>query len=120
MNKKIITLALALALPLTVAAYPGGKGGVEGHHANRVEHLAKNLDLTPEQKTKVEAIFKEQEEKLKIIHEETHKRLQEVLTKEQITKLDELKKQRHEKWKNKLEALKDKITSEEKAPEQKK
>ena len=115
MNKKIITLALALALPLTVAAYPGDKGDFEGHHANRVEHLAKNLDLTPEQKTKVEAIFKEQEEKFKLIHEETHKRLQEVLTKEQITKMDDLKKQRHEKWKNKLESLKDKI-----APEQKK
>jgi Spy/CpxP family protein refolding chaperone len=115
MNKKIITLALALALPLTVAAYPGDKGDFEGHHANRVERLTKNLELTPEQKTKVEAIFKEQEEKLKIVHEETHKRLQEVLTKEQITKLDDLKKQRHEKWKNKLESLKDKI-----APEQKK
>ena len=115
MNKKIITLALALALPLTVAAYPGDKGGFEGHHANRVERLTKNLDLTTEQKTKVEAIFKEQEEKLKIIHEETHKRLQEVLTKDQITKLDELKKQRHETWQKKREALKD-----QKAPEQKK
>jgi protein CpxP len=115
MNKKIITLALALALPLTVAAYPGNKGDFDGHHANRVEHLTKNLELTPEQKTKVEAIFKEQEEKLKIIHEETHKRLQEVLTKDQITKLDELKKQRHEKWQKKREALKD-----QKAPEQKK
>ena len=115
MNKKIITLALALALPLTVAAYPGGKGGGEGHHANRVERLTKNLDLTAEQKTKVEAIFKEQEGKFKIIHEETHKRLQEVLTKDQITKLDELKKQRHETWQKKREALKD-----QKAPEQKK
>ena len=115
MNKKIITLALALALPLTVAAYPGDKGDFEGHHANRVERLTKNLELTPEQKTKVEAIFKEQEEKLKIVHEETHKRLQEVLTKDQITKLDELKKQRHDKWQKKQEALKD-----QKAPEQKK
>ena len=114
MNKKIIILALALALPLTVAAYPGGKGGVEGHHANRVEHLAKNLDLTPEQKTKVEAIFKEQDEKFKIIHEETQKRLQEVLTKEQMTKMDEMKKQRHEKWQKKHEALQDQVTPEQK------
>jgi periplasmic protein CpxP/Spy len=120
MNKKTIILALTLALPLTATAFPGDKGDFEGHHGNRVERLTKQLDLTAEQKTKVEAIFKEQEEKLKVIHEETHKRLQEVLTKEQITKLDDLKKQRHEKWKNKLEALKDKITSEEKAPEQKK
>lgn len=112
MNKKIITLALALALPLTVAAFPGDKGGFEGHHANRVERLAKSLDLTPEQKTKVEAIFKEQEEKFKIIHEETQKRLQEVLTKEQMTKMDEMKMQRREKWRNKLEAFKDQVATE--------
>ena len=55
MNKKIITLALALALPLSVSAFPGDKGDFEGHHANRVERLTKNLDLTAEQKTKVEA-----------------------------------------------------------------
>ena len=107
MIKKIIILALVLALPLTAAAFPGDKGGFEGHHANRVEHLTKNLDLTPEQKTKVEAIFKVQEEKFKIIHEETHTRLQEVLTKEQMTKLDELKKQRHDKWEKKHETLTD-------------
>ena len=41
MNKKIITLALALALPLTVAAFPGDNGDFEGHHANRVERLTK-------------------------------------------------------------------------------
>ena len=114
MNKLIITLALALALPLTVAAYPGGNGDFEGHRANRVERLTKNLDLTPEQKTKVEALFKEQDEKFKIIHEETQKRLQEVLTKEQMTKMDEMKKQRHEKWQKKHEALKDQVTPEQK------
>jgi protein CpxP len=112
MNKKIITLALALALPLTAAAFPGGKCDFEGHHANKVERLTKNLDLTAEQKTKVEALFKEQEGKFKIIHEETRKRLQEVLTKEQMTKFDELKKQRHDKWQNKHETLTD-----QKAPE---
>ena len=114
MNKKIITLALALALPLTVVAFPGGNGDFEGHHANRVERLTKSLDLTPEQKTKVEAIFKEQEEKFKIIHEETRKRLQEVLSKEQMTKMDDMKKQRHEKWQKKHEALKNQVTPEQK------
>jgi protein CpxP len=113
MNKKIIILALALALPLTAAAFSGDKGDFEGHHANRVEHLTKRLDLTPEQKTKLEALFKEQDKKLKIIHEETRTRLQEVLTKEQITKLDELKKQRHDKWENKHGTLTD-----QRAPEQ--
>ncbi len=114
MNKKIITLALlALAVPFTFAAFPGDRGDFEGHHANRVEHLSKRLDLTPEQKTKVEALFTVQDEKLKNIHEETQTRLQEILTKEQLTKLDELKKQRHDKWQSKHEGLKD-----QKAPEQ--
>ncbi|NOT10710.1 MAG: hypothetical protein HOP23_02580 [Methylococcaceae bacterium] len=107
MNKKIITFALALALPLTVAAFPGDRGDFEGHHAHRIEHLTKSLNLNPEQKTKVEAIFKEQGEKLKVIHEATRARLQEVLTKEQMTKMDDMKKQRHEKWQKKHEALKD-------------
>jgi len=113
MNKKIITIALALALPLTVAAYPGDKGDFEGHHGNRVERLAKKLDLNAEQKSKVEVIFKEQHEKLKAIHEETHARLQEVLTKEQMTKMDEMKKQRHEQWQKKHQEG-------QKAPEEKK
>jgi periplasmic protein CpxP/Spy len=107
MNKKIIILALALTLPLTAAAFPGGKCDFEGHHANRVEHLTKSLDLTAEQKTKMEALFKAQDEKLKIIHEETRSRLQEVLTKEQMTKFDELKKQRHDKWQKKHETVTD-------------
>jgi len=112
MNKKIITLALALALPLTVAAFPGDQADFEGRHANRVERLTKELNLTPEQKTKVEAIFKEQHEKFKAIHEETQKRLQEVLSKEQMTKMDDMKKQRHEKWQKKHETVTD-----QKAPE---
>ena len=115
MNKKIIMLALALALPLTASAFPGDKGGPGWHHANRLEHLSKNLDLNAEQKTKLEAIFKEEDEKLKAIHEETQKRLKEILTPEQVTKFDELKKQGHGKWHKKQEALKDQA-----APEPKK
>jgi periplasmic protein CpxP/Spy len=115
MNKKIITLALALALPLTAAAFPGENGDFEGQHANKVERLSTELNLTPEQKTKVDAIFRDQREKFKIIHEETRKRLQEVLSQEQMTKMDEMKKQRQEKWKQKFEALKD-----QKEPESKK
>ena len=53
----------------------------------------------------MEALFKEQEE--------TRTHLQEVLTKAQMTKLDELKKQRHEKWQQKHETVTD-----QKAPEQ--
>jgi Spy/CpxP family protein refolding chaperone len=100
MNKKITILALALALPLTVAAYPGGGDGgrFEGHRGDRVERLDKELDLNPEQKSKLESIFKEQREKFAAIHQETRARMQEVLSAEQMTKLDALKQRRHEQW----------------------
>jgi len=101
MNKKIITIALALVLPLTIAAFPGeGGGGPKGNHANRVERLAKKLDLTPEQKIKVEAIFKQQKQKFEAIRKESRARMEDVLTAEQVEKLDQLKKQRQEKRQN--------------------
>jgi periplasmic protein CpxP/Spy len=92
MLKKIIILAMVLAIPLTLSAFPGDRTNCEGSHANRIENLTKRLDLTAGQKSKVEALFKEQDEKLKIIHAETRARLQEMLSKEQMTKMDELKK----------------------------
>lgn len=101
MNKTILTLALILTLPLTAMAFPGGDQGPEGRHGKRIERLTKELNLTGEQKTKVEAIFQEQHEKFKAIHEETQTKLSTVLSPEQITKMEELKKQHKEKWMHK-------------------
>lgn len=99
MNKKIITFAFALTLPLTLAAFPGSEGGrSEGNRGNKVERLAKKLDLSAEQKTKLEAIFKQQREKFDAIQKETRAHMQEILSSEQMRKLDELKKKRKEKW----------------------
>jgi periplasmic protein CpxP/Spy len=92
MIKKSIILGMVLAVPLTLSAFPGDRTNCEGSHANRIEYITKRLDLTAGQKSKVEALFKEQDEKLKIIHEETRTRLQEMLSKEKMTKMDELKK----------------------------
>jgi protein CpxP len=110
MNKKIVILALALALPLTVAAFPGG--GFEGHRGDRLERMTKNLDLTAEQKGKLEVIFKEQQEKFEAIHQETRSRMQKVLSAEQMAKLDELKKLHQEKWQKRHEEWKNKKQSE--------
>jgi protein CpxP len=104
MNKKIILIAMALALPLTAAALPGtdtegGEG--EYRHGKKMERMTKELNLNEEQKTKMDALFKEQHEKYKTIHEETRTRLKEILTPEQMTKMDEMKKRHHEKWKSK-------------------
>jgi protein CpxP len=63
--------------------------------------MTKELNLNEEQKTKMDALFKEQHEKYKALHEETRTRLKEILTPEQIKKMDEMKKRHHEKWKSK-------------------
>lgn len=96
MNTKIAIIALALIMPLTVVAFPGGPH--EGNPAERIEHLAKKLDLTAEQKTQLEQVFKEQHEKREALNAETHQRLQSVLNPEQLAKFEDMKKQRHEKW----------------------
>jgi protein CpxP len=107
MNKKIATLAIALALPLTAAAFPGSGGGcLEGHRGNRLERITKTLDLNDEQKGKLEVIFKEQKEKSDAIHQETRNRMQKVLSSEQMSKLDELKKSHQEKWQKRHEEWK--------------
>lgn len=99
MNKKIITIVLALALPLTVAAFPGGHDGdFKGHKGDRVEQLAKKLDLSAEQQEQLKQVFEEQHAKREALRQETEQRMQTVLTPEQMTKFEELKKQRHEKW----------------------
>jgi protein CpxP len=110
MNKKIVTLALALTFPLSVAAF--SEGGFEGHRGNRLEYLTKKLDLNAEQKGKLEVIFKEQHEKIDAIHQETRSRIEKVLSPEQTAKLDELKKLHHEKWQKKHEEWKAKNQSE--------
>ncbi|MFA5921430.1 MAG: hypothetical protein WC856_09065 [Methylococcaceae bacterium] len=113
MNKKIVTLAMALALPLTAAAFPGSGGGcLEGHRGNRLERITKTLDLNDEQKGKLEVIFKEQKEKSDAIHQETRNRMQKVLSSEQMSKLDELKKSHQEKWQKRHEEWKTKKQSE--------
>ena len=77
---------------------PNNDGSQGWHHGDRIEHLTKELDLTADQKTKLEAIFNQQRETFKAAHEANHKLIEGILTKEQTAKWDELKKHRHEKW----------------------
>jgi len=99
MNKKILTIALALALPLSVAAFPGGHDGdFKGHKGDRIEHLAQKLNLTTEQKQQLTLVFEGQHAKREALRQETDQRIQTVLTPEQMTQFEEMKKQRHEKW----------------------
>lgn len=95
MRKNLILAAAILALPLTAFAYPGENDyGQPVDH--KLEHLNKMLQLSPEQKTKLEAIFKEQHEKFRAIHEESHSRIKAVLSPEQMAKMDEMRKRHQE------------------------
>lgn len=96
MHKKIITMALACLLPVSIVVASPENPGPEWHHGEKIERLSKELDLSADQKTRLEAIFKEQHEKFKALHEERKKLMEGVLTKEQIVKWEALRKQHHE------------------------
>ncbi|MFA5983628.1 MAG: hypothetical protein WC782_06400 [Methylococcaceae bacterium] len=98
MNKKIFSLTMILAIPLGVNAFPGEGQGPGGHF----EMLSKELNLSAEQKPKVEALFKEQREKMKTLHEDTQNQLKQLLTPEQVSKLEDLKKQHRQHFKDKF------------------
>jgi Spy/CpxP family protein refolding chaperone len=89
MNKKTLLLACALVLPMS-AAYADkmeGKMCGHGHHAG---HLAKALGLNADQQAKLDEIFKEEHEKFKALHEESHSRIKDVLTPEQQAKWEKM------------------------------
>jgi len=98
MNVKIISLFLALALPVLASAAPDDKESFARRHGDKIERLSKALDLSPAQKSKLTDIFKQQREKFKALHEEKRKLIEGILNKEQLLKYQELQKQRRGKW----------------------
>ncbi|HEY2712664.1 MAG TPA: hypothetical protein VGI60_09130 [Chthoniobacterales bacterium] len=111
MKLKLITLTAlgVLALGSSVLANdlqdndrPGGRGGMR--HAG-LERLTEDLNLTPDQKTKVqpiidqaqpqlESIRREAMEKTKTVMDNTMSQIRPLLTAEQQKKLDEMKNDR--------------------------
>ena len=116
MTRKLIALTTAAALSLAGLVYlqaeePGKHGpkhdGPGGPHhmmmANPLEHLSKDLNLTDDQKAKVQpiidqtkpqiaAIHKEAMEKMHAVMENAGNQIRPLLTPEQQTKLDAMKK----------------------------
>ncbi|MFL6591017.1 MAG: Spy/CpxP family protein refolding chaperone [Chthoniobacterales bacterium] len=117
MTRKIITLTTAAALSLAGVLYlqaeePGAHGATHEHHGpgpdhhmmgNPFEHLSKELNLTDEQKTKVQPIIDQTKPQMKAIHEEamqkmhalmenTGAQIRPLLTPEQQQKFDAMKK----------------------------
>jgi Spy/CpxP family protein refolding chaperone len=99
MKQQILRMTFGLALG---AALMFGQGG--GRRAG--ERFLENLNLTEEQKPKVQAIFKEQREamqaarakqqttreEMKAILAQTHEKLKGVLTEEQLKKVDDARR----------------------------
>ena len=114
MTRKIITLTAAAALSLAGLVYlqakePGEHGpkhdGPGPHHmmGNPLEHLSKDLNLSDDQKTKVQpiidqtrpqiaAIHKEAMEKMHALLESAGAQIRPLLTPEQQQKFDAMKK----------------------------
>lgn len=84
MKKKHLIFAAILALPLFVSAA-------------EVTDFEKGLALTPEQKTKLDAIFKDQQEKLRAVSMETNAKVKAVLSAEQNQKWESMRQKLLEK-----------------------
>ena len=126
MTRKIITLTAAATLSLAGLVYlqakePGEHGpkhdGPGPHHmmGNPLEHLSKDLNLTDDQKTKVQpiidqtkpqiaAIHKEAMEKMHALLESAGAQIRPLLTPEQQQKFDAMKKA-HEDMRKAMEEM---------------
>ena len=115
MNRKFIAVAIASALTLGslgVYAHEGGHG--PGHRKMMfgggklaLEHLTKDLDLTPQQQAQVAPVIEQAKPQLRAIHEEAMQKARAVmensaaqirplLTAEQQQKFDAIKKAHEE------------------------
>jgi protein CpxP len=128
MTRKIITLTTAAALSLASLVYlqakepadAGPHGPGPGPHAmmqNPLEHLSKDLNLTDDQKAKVQPIIDQAKPQMQAIHEEamqkmhalmesTGAQIRPLLTPEQQVKYDAMKKA-HEDMRKAMQEMHD-------------
>ena len=123
MNRKLIAVTIASALTLGslgVYAQEGGHG--PGHHRMfrggpkmALEHLTRDLDLTPQQQAQVQPIVEQAKPQIRAIHEEAMQKTRAVmencagqirplLTPQQQAKFDAIKKA-HEDMLNAMKEL---------------
>lgn len=96
----LTALSLLAALPLQADDAMGDKHPMMME--KKLEKMTKELDLTPDQQARVKAVLEEQKPKMQALHEqkkklaeETHQRIESVLTEEQKAKFAEMKRERH-------------------------
>jgi hypothetical protein len=108
MKKGLLILGLAFAVVSGSFAQPQGRGNWEERQKQQLETMKKELKLTPDQVTKVEALQAEtnkktravfesgsadrdaNREKMQAIREEHDKKLKTILNKDQSAKWDEI------------------------------
>lgn len=95
MNEKTMIMALAVLLPFTAMAAGNETGHHQSRHGEKIKQLTKELSLSTDQKSRLETIFQQHHEKLKALREEKHKLIEGVLTREQMAKYNDLRKERH-------------------------
>ena len=102
MALKKLLLITTLFLPAVVFAAPKMDAHpLPPHH--RADQLAKELDLSEEQKNKLDEVFKQQHEKFRAIHEESLVLVKQILSTEQMAKWENLKQQGAENRKEKVQ-----------------
>jgi len=101
---KITLLGLALGICFIPVAIQASPKHEDHHHQHMLERMDKELELTDEQRNQVKALFESQHAKFKMLREETHARLENILDDEQEAKLKAIKAERKARWQKKLEA----------------
>lgn len=115
--KQILPIIILCTSISSVQACPGGKSDFHGKGGDfkerKVEHLDSKLDLTDEQKSRVEsiieskhqqakAIFEESRPKMEALKKSTDTEIRAILTPEQQAKFDKLaadREAKHKEWK---------------------
>lgn len=94
MKKTLIALTLAAIIP--GAAYAASDQGGAHMRGAHVERLAERLELNDEQQAKVRALFEEQRAQHQAMREQMRGKMAEVLTPEQLAKMEAMREQRRE------------------------
>jgi Spy/CpxP family protein refolding chaperone len=96
LKNTLAAVTCAAVIPLAVHASPGDDD--RPSRAERMDRLSQRLDLSEEQRTRMEALFEEHRAQREAMRERMHARMAEVLTPEQRERMEEMRSQRREKW----------------------
>lgn len=100
--KKLITglvLATAVATPAFSIASPDRLMDPQ----RRLDHMQRELDLTDEQRSQIEAIFQDHHEQMEALRDSTSDRINGVLTDEQQQQFEGMREERRERFRERLE-----------------